>query len=631
MGAINIAVIISGIDEEYQSTILDGVHEYARENNINIVHFIAFGGVLGSEKNDVGEFNIYNLINYDLMDGAILLTNTIASPEITQKIIKELKESNIPASSVDFDIPGLFHVGINNEDAMADVVRHVVEHHKVRSTNFISGPDENPENIMRFNAYKKVLAENNITVDEDKIYHGSFRERDGRAAVEKFISEGKLTKALICANDAMAMGAIATLEELGYRVPEDVIVTGFDNVYNARNYHPKVTSVDRPLKQSGYIACQQVHNEIMNVEQERSIILETKVVKSASCGCSDTTCDDFIKFKKDTYQTMEIYHHDVPNINQMSCDLQESEDFDQFIKNLKPYIEMIKCEKFYLCLCDDWLGDESTDTRFSRYLTKGYTDNVQVPLVYCDDAFGKLEEFPSRYMLPDMHSSSDESKRYFFSPLHFNDRCLGYAIICNSVFPLKSPLFHTWVMTISNAIENIRKHTCIERTMKKLEMLYVIDPLSGIFNRNGFHENTAKLYQECIEQKRNIMIMFADMDGMKYINDNFGHKEGDSAIKSMAMAVQDACVEDEICARFGGDEFIIFGADHTEEMAQKIMKRINSNIATYNQRSGKPYNIEISIGWHIEVPEEETKLNALITKADQKMYREKKRKPNRRK
>ena len=65
MGAINIAVIISGIDEEYQSTILSGVHEYAKENNLNIVHFIAFGGVLGSEKNDVGEFNIYNLINYD--------------------------------------------------------------------------------------------------------------------------------------------------------------------------------------------------------------------------------------------------------------------------------------------------------------------------------------------------------------------------------------------------------------------------------------------------------------------------------------------------------------------------------------------------------------------------------------
>lgn len=630
MGAINIAVIISGIDEEYQSTILSGVHEYAKENNLNIVHFIAFGGVLGSEKNDVGEFNIYNLINYDLLDGAILLTNTIASPEITQKIINQLKESYIPASSVDYDIPGLLHVGINNEDAMAGVVRHVVEDHNIRSVNFVSGPDQNPENIMRYSAYVNVLEQNGISLDESKIYHGSFRERDGRAAVEKFIRENQLTKAVICANDAMAMGAVAALEEYGYKVPEDVIVTGFDNVYNARNYQPKITSVDRPLKMSGYIACKQVHNAIMDIEQERSVILETKVVKSESCGCSESVCDDFIKFKKETYQTMEIYHHDVPNINQMSCNLQESDNFEQLVKYLKSYIEMIKCEKFYLCLCDDWIGDDTTDTRYSRYLTQGYTDYVQVPLVYCNDTFGSLEEFPSRQMLLDMHADSSESKRYFFSPLHFNDRCLGYSIICNSDFPLKSPLFHTWVMTISNAIENIRKLTCIERTMKKLENLYVIDPLSEIYNRNGFHEKTADVYQQCVLQQRNVMIMFADMDGMKYINDNFGHKEGDSAIKSMALAVSEACSENEICARFGGDEFIVFATDYTEEMAQKMMKRINNNIAAYNQRSGKPYNIEISIGWNIEIPDAETKFNALITKADQKMYREKKRKPNRR-
>ena len=95
---------------------------------------------------------------------------------------------------------------------------------------------------------------------------------------------------------------------------------------------------------------------------------------------------------------------------------------------------MIKCEKFYLCLCDDWIGDDTTDTRYSRYLTQGYTDYVQVPLVYCNDTFGSLEEFPSRQMLLDMHADSSESKRYFFSPLHFNDRCLGYSIICNSDF-----------------------------------------------------------------------------------------------------------------------------------------------------------------------------------------------------
>ena len=127
------------------------------------------------------------------------------------------------------------------------------------------------------------------------------------------------------------------------------------------------------------------------------------------------------------------------------------------------------------------------------------------------------------------------------------------------------------------------------------------------------------------------MIMFADMDGMKYINDNFGHKEGDSAIKNMAEAVKRSCIDNEIYARFGGDEFIIFGFDYTEERAYILAERIQRNIKEYNDSSEKPYLIGASIGWQIDYIDDESQFHMIITKADQKMYREKKNKPNRRK
>ena len=169
MGNLNFAVIISGIDEEYQGTILSGIHEYAEQNSINIAHFIAFGGVLGNQKNDIGEFNIYNLINYDMLDGAILLTNTITSPVIVEKIVNQLRHECIPVSSIDCDFEDFFYVGIDNNKAMEEVVRHVVEEHGIRELNFVSGPDTNPESIMRFNSFKKVLAENNIKYKEEDV------------------------------------------------------------------------------------------------------------------------------------------------------------------------------------------------------------------------------------------------------------------------------------------------------------------------------------------------------------------------------------------------------------------------------------------------------------------------------
>ena len=631
MGVMNIAVIISGIDQEYQGTILSGVHKFASEHNINVAHFVAFGGVLGNKVNDIGEFNIYNLINYAQIDGAILLTNTISSPENTKKIIENLKSAGVPASSIDYDIEGFYHVGIDNEQAMREVVSHIIESHGIKEVNYVSGPDTNPESILRLNAFKTVLSRNGIEYDDSLVYHGLFRERDGRDAVEKFISEGKLQKAIICANDAMAIGTVSALTKKGLRVPEDVLVTGFDNIYNAQNYSPQITSVGRPLRESGYIACAQVYNAVIRIEQERSIILDTSLVVGNSCGCNNSDCDDIIKFKKETYQIMERYHQDVPMINQMSCNLTESDTLEKNIENLKQYIEMIKCEKFFLCLCDNWDCECNDNCEIDKYTVHGYTEIMQIPLVYCDQKFGRLSGFLSQVMLPDLYSSAEDSKLYYFSPLHFNERCLGYAIICNSDFPLKSPLFHTWIMNISNSIENVRKLRCIERVLKKVENLYVIDPLSQIYNRNGFHENTESEFNRCIAEKLPVMLMFADMDGMKYINDNFGHKEGDHAIKIMAKAVSNSCTEGEICARFGGDEFIIFGVNYSEEKADQMHARINANLAKYNEGFEKPYQLEVSIGWHIEVPEEDTKFNSLIMKADQKMYREKKKKPSRRK
>ena len=165
---------------------------------------------------------------------------------------------------------------------------------------------------------------------------------------------------------------------------------------------------------------------------------------------------------------------------------------------------------------------------------------------------------------------------------------------------------------------------CLEDVLGEIDKLYVIDPLSFIYNRNGFNRNTDGLFLECIREKRPAMIMFADMDKMKYINDTFGHKEGDCAIKSMADAISSACMHGEICARFGGDEFIIFAAGYSDKQAEALRDLINKNIDTYNEQSGKPYNIKASIGWHIDIPTKDTKLASMVTIADQKMYNVKK-------
>ena len=116
------------------------------------------------------------------------------------------------------------------------------------------------------------------------------------------------------------------------------------------------------------------------------------------------------------------------------------------------------------------------------------------------------------------------------------------------------------------------------------------------------------------------------MDGLKIINDEYSHKEGDFALKTLASILKSCCEHGEICARFGGDEFLIFSENFDRNMTSMLVQKINQKMEEVNNSIDKPYKIEASIGCYETEARAEFPLFSMITKADQKMYEEKKRK-----
>jgi diguanylate cyclase (GGDEF)-like protein len=217
----------------------------------------------------------------------------------------------------------------------------------------------------------------------------------------------------------------------------------------------------------------------------------------------------------------------------------------------------------------------------------------------------------------------------FFLPLHFRERCLGYFVATNGDFPTKSMLCHSVLMLISYSLENVRKLINLNSAIRELDRLYVIDPLCGIYNRNGFIRAADAKFRECRRNGQTILISFIDMDGLKHINDDFGHNEGDLALQQLASVLVDCCREGWICTRFGGDEFIILGPGGTEKDARELDETFKQRLAQANKLLGKPYEISASIGTISQrITDSETMFN-LITKADELMYEQKKRNPSR--
>ncbi len=623
---VNIAVIAEGINEEYQNDILQGIHEYASIHNFDIFHFIAYSGILKNKKYDMGEFNIYNLANFSKFDGLILLINTITSPAVTERLIERARASGIPTACLDNDINGFYHIGIDNFTAMEEMVKHIIEHHGAKKINYISGPVNNPESQLRLKAYKTILKQHGIPIEEERIFHGpNFRGEDGRTAVNIFLNSNlEFPDAIICANDAMALSAVIELEKSGKKIPDDVLVTGFDSIYAAHNYSPEISSVKRPLKQSGFLACKLIHENINNVENKRSYILPTQCIFAESCGCVNEENSDIASFRKTNYRTLEAYDTYVPMVNRMSCILEESLTFEETLFALKDFIREIDCEKFFLCMCDNW--DDSAEDPESKYTSNGHTETIIPVISYINGEFVDYPSFNSEDMLPEINMNTDKSSNYYFMPIHFRERSLGYCVVCNCEFPMISALYHTWVANISNSIENIRKIRRLDKLLSKLDQLSITDPLVQIYNRNGLSKLTQPIFERCKRNGEDVMIMFIDMDDLKLINDIYGHAEGDFSLHAIAEAMKFASNErkEQIPARFGGDEFIIFATNIKNEDADIISEKINEHLNKINNTSGKPYDVHVSIGYYITTVDPSTSLDKLIGIADQIMYADKK-------
>ena len=122
------------------------------------------------------------------------------------------------------------------------------------------------------------------------------------------------------------------------------------------------------------------------------------------------------------------------------------------------------------------------------------------------------------------------------------------------------------------------------------------------------------------------MLMFIELDGLKTINDTYGHDIGDVAIRSIASVLRYTCKNGEVYCRFGGDEFIIFQADSNEEIASALTNKIEHNIQYLNESMNNPFTLSASMGYIIAQPKEGEDLFQFVTEADKIMYEQKRKK-----
>jgi diguanylate cyclase (GGDEF)-like protein len=165
-----------------------------------------------------------------------------------------------------------------------------------------------------------------------------------------------------------------------------------------------------------------------------------------------------------------------------------------------------------------------------------------------------------------------------------------------------------------------------QRAEEALRNLSLTDPMTGLYNYRGFF--TLAEHQARIARRtgQSSLLLYADMDGLKRINDTFGHADGSVAISKIGEVLRKTFREYDIVARLGGDEFAVLASNVSAWEVEGILERLNGNLRAYNDEANQPWALGLSIGAIMMDPREETTIEEQIERADKAMYKDKQKK-----
>lgn len=173
---------------------------------------------------------------------------------------------------------------------------------------------------------------------------------------------------------------------------------------------------------------------------------------------------------------------------------------------------------------------------------------------------------------------------------------------------------------------SLRDYSEIVREMQKLRVHSFVDELTGLYNRRGFLSTASHKLEQAKRDNQRLALLFADLDGLKSINDNLGHLAGDSAIRDFGTILVDCFRSSDIISRIGGDEFVILTTVSNADEAESIKTRLLQHVQQHNSHQQRQYNLVASVGVSILEPNVDSNLEHLIQRADNLMYKEKRRK-----
>ena len=555
---------------------------------------------------------VYDLIRYDLLSALIILHGDIYDPALLDRIISCAGARKIPILYIGGTHPGCISIVDDYEEPYKEVLRHVLRDHGVKDAFYIAGLREESNSRLRLKCWRDVMAEFSLPCGEEHFAYGNYLDTVAVQIVQSMLSEGrKLPRAIFCANDSMAAAVCDLLKSRGIRIPEDVIVTGFDGTPTAYLIQPQLTTCD---SNPGMLA-RQVMEAIRSFDPSQPEQVLTHLynpVLTVSCGCPPFIHERFNALTT-LRQAEVLFTHENTLYYMVDQALEETEHYS-FLNALS--MLLLPNSALYLnrSLLEPDLDIDSIP------------DHPEPEMIMIPNCHPGEEPALCKVYLRDMPLPSRASSGVtVLNIIHSNARVCGYYAAHTDDLPADGQLIKR-LSDVLNLIASVqlgrmKQHQLVAR----LENNLYVDSVCGLSNLKGLTRWYEDYTSRPGAKDRLLSLSIYGIPRYSWIYETYGMAETEEVIRLAARALKEANPEALHIARISEDQFAVID-DPVDETALSARIFTSGNtffriIEAQNASSSKPYFLEISSGMtHLEKGWEHVPLQNLISMAVGEMY-----------
>ena len=622
-----IAIFGSGLTSRYKRSYCRAYSTAAEKLDIDLVVFNTYGMIgRGNALTDDFESEILNYIDLSQFDGIVYDSEGYNVDGMADKVEFKLKSAKCPVVSISSKVDGFYSIDFDDAGGLRMMIDHFIKDHHFTKIGFMSGNLDHPDAVTRLEEFRSVMKEYGMPEDGVGMFEGDFWFNKGTEAAHYFLSLAERPEAVVCANDYMAIALTNAFRKRGINVPKDIAVSGYDGTVEGKELLPHITSVTRERSEIAYKALKLLVDIADNgVPDKPDLRVTPKPIYTQSCGCEPLDYDHVLEtvarlHDEKRYMSFAVFDSEsvMLQLNRVKSVRGMEAVFEKNSINFGKYLS------FFLMVHVDSKGAPAYSSDFT-----GPSGNF-IPAVWID----KNKEYADSPHCADTsrlipESSSDRNHVYYVMTVHCAGKMFGYSVVEMTGKDIFDEFYNVWMLNLGMTLNSLQMNDHVNKLIGKLEGLSITDGLTGMLNRRGFDNKSREAIAD-FHERITVCTLVIDMDGLKRINDEYGHSEGDRAIKALADMIIRCCDSGEIAGRVGGDEFYIFAPDYSEIRLNRFIERMKGYTEEYNMANTLDYKFDFSYGSFLTETDSYGSIEEFLKISDARMYEQKMSKPGRR-